>query len=136
MIDHPRRRESTATQEYEKRRTRRIRLYSPVQAEVAGNRAVLVDLSTDGARLELTLPFAVGGEFPVRFTFEDVEVTVLSQVVRCRLDRSVHRDAIVYDTGLRFVHDESLEVEQLRHIIRAVVNSDLDARRSYTRDDR
>jgi hypothetical protein len=126
--------EGTA-QVLEKRRSQRIRLYSPIHAEIDGVRAALVDLSADGACVEAPLAVAVGGPLVLTLTYQGVTLFLDCSVVRCRLDRSVQRDAIIYNTGLQFTA-ESETISQLRAMLNAVTSEDLDARRDYARPPR
>ena len=123
-------------QPMEKRRALRIRLYSPIHAEIDGVSAVLIDLSSDGARLELSLPLAVGRIYPLRLTYDTTSVVIDAVVVRCRLDRSVQRDAIVYDAGLAFENLSNEVLRELKRMLRSVIETDLNARHSYSQRNR
>lgn len=117
----------------EKRRLERVQLYSPVTAHIAGDRATLIDLSPIGARLENATPLPIGGMIDLILRHAEHEIPIAARVVRCRLDRSITRDAIVYDTGLDFSDADPSLTAQVRKLLRTVAKTDLDARRKYTR---
>lgn len=115
----------------EKRRIQRVRLVAPLQAEVDSSKVMVVDISAGGARIEHHFAVQVGSE--VTFTVRNGEdlIALRANVVRCRLDRSVSRDAIVYHSGLQFPDSEDAAVQTLLRLIRDVVNYDLEARNNY-----
>lgn len=126
--------ESTAPQSSaEKRRLERIRLYSPLHALISGERATLVDVSPIGARIEHATPLPIGAAVEITLRHEDRVVALSGTVVRCRLDRSLARDAIIYDTGIDFSGAPQEARASLRELIGAIARLDLDARRKYAR---
>src|SRR5512142_2571052 len=90
----------------EKRRMDRVRLYAPISAEIDKTRVLLIDLNSIGARVEHPTPLHVGQEVDLNVRLDNESAVVRCQVARCRLDRSASRDAIIYDTGLRFADVE------------------------------
>lgn len=121
-----------AVRPQDKRRSQRIRMYSPIHAEIDGVRATLVDLSAEGARIEAPLALPVGGPSWITLTYERESLQIDCVVTRCRLDRSLSRDAIVYDTGLEFVLTPQVESGMLQ-MLNAVATEDLGARREYAK---
>jgi hypothetical protein len=120
----------------EKRKAQRVRIYAPLHAEVDATRVMVVDLSSAGARIEHSFALPVGRDVVFRLTAGEQSVTLRATVIRCRLDRSVSRDAIVYNSGLSFPPEHDPDLDNLHRIIRELVNYDLDARKTYARKKR
>lgn len=117
----------------DKRRLERIRLLSPVHAFVGAERVTLVDISSGGVRLELTTSVAIGSPVEFELRHEGTRIRIAGVVVRCRLDRSVARDAIIYDTGVDFGDAPAATRTEIRAMIREISRSDIAARRKYAR---
>lgn len=114
---------------FEKRRTQRIHLYSPLYAVIDDVRVPVIDISTAGARIEHSFPMHVGSAVEVTLKYESTSFDIRCVVVRSRLQKSVSRDAIVYTTGLDFA--DSSRIESLQELIHAIVGADFDARATY-----
>lgn len=123
----------TAQEAAEKRRLERIRLFSPLHAFVGTERVTLIDVSPIGARIETATSLGIGAIVEVTLRLGDDSMNINATVVRSRLDRSITRDAIVYDTGLEFDDLPAEQSRTLRDLIRETARFDLDARRKYAR---
>jgi len=117
------------------RRAKRVRLFSPIGATIDGAKVTVVDISSIGARLEHGFPLTVGSHVEVAFDSdtEGTIVSVPSEVVRCKLDKSIFKDRISYTSGLRFSEPDGYEVRDLMNLVGRVVKEDLDARREYAK---
>jgi hypothetical protein len=115
----------------DKRRRQRVRLLSPIQAEIEGQRVALIDISTVGARVEQPFALSVGSEVELTLRLGEQSRQVCSTVSRCWLDRSAGRDAIVYAAGLDFADADEETRAAVLAIIRSVVAADLAARAGY-----
>lgn len=93
----------------------------------------LIDVSPLGARIETASSLGIGSVVDLTLRLSDQTVQIAATVVRSRLDRSIARDAIIYDTGLEFENLETDSGRKLRELIRATARLDLDARRKYAR---
>ena len=115
----------------EKRRTQRIRLYSPIRASIDGNNVVVVDISAIGARIEHDAPLSVGKSVTLQLSLDEDVVEITCEVTRCKLQKSVSRDAIRYTAGLNFSarQDEALAV--VTRMISNVVRGDFEAREMF-----
>lgn len=96
----------------------------------------LVDASPVGLRIEHATPLPIGGTVEISLRQEEDALAIVGSVVRCRLDRSVIRDAIIYDTGIDFTEAPAADRAALRGLIAVVAKLDLDARRKYARSRR
>jgi PilZ domain. len=114
---------------FEKRRTQRIRIYAPLYAAIGDARVTMIDISAAGARIEHAFPLHVGLGVMLKLSFDGNVAEVKCTVVRSRLDKSVHRDAIVYLSGLDFA--EGAELTAVQDIIEGIVGVDFDARATY-----
>lgn len=86
------------------RRVQRIHLAQPLIARLGSIQAVLVDISTLGARIEHSTPLQAGGRSRLSFVWEEQEMSIECRIVRSRLERfSVGADGLtVYHSGLEF----------------------------------
>lgn len=125
-----------ATRDNNTRRSQRVRLYAPLHAEVDSAKVSVVDVSQNGLRIEHPFTLPVGHEVAVTIRFEASLVEFRALVVRCRLDRSVHRDAIVYHSGLDFIDPPAASLDTLLQVLRAVASFDLEARKVYSKKPR
>lgn len=114
---------------FEKRRTQRIHLYSPLHAAIDGIRVSAIDISSAGARIEHTSPLPLGSGIDLTLKYEQKSVTIRCIVVRSRLEKSVNRDAIVYTMGVDFA--DASRLEDLQELIQEIVGVDFDARATY-----
>lgn len=105
----------------------------PLYAFVGGERVTLIDISAIGARIESQTQLAIGSTIDFSLRFEQQTVAFSATVIRSRLDRSIVRDAIIYDTGLDFSDLDSKALRSVRALIRATAKLDLEARRKYAR---
>lgn len=115
------------------RRAKRVRLFSPIGAKIEGSKITVVDLSSVGARLEHGFPLNIGAHVRVDFDSDDAVIGVESEVVRCKLDKSIFKDRISYTSGLRFTDPDGTAVGELMNLVTSVVKEDLEARREYAK---
>ena len=115
----------------EKRRIQRIRLYSPITAHLGEERVAIVDISSSGARIERHAQLHVGDKVRIEFAYATTIVALDCDIVRCKLEKSVTRDAIVYTAGLRFCADQQDLVNDLLNMVKLVVEHDYEARKDF-----
>lgn len=109
----------------EKRRIQRVVLNgSAVPASIGGVNVTLVDISTVGARIEHEFPLTGGRRLSLEFRVGDRKIAVQSEVIRCRLQRSVvGREGIVYNSGLRFADPAEPSRVAVRQLVASLINS-------------
>lgn len=108
----------------ERRRVQRITLGSPIEGLVNKQAVRIIDLSTEGVRIEHPSPVAGRRAVDLRFTLEDEEIVISCDLVRSRLQRStLDRSAIVYCSGLRFGETGRDSIERVRAIVAELPNS-------------
>jgi hypothetical protein len=94
---------------------------TPLQADIAGNNADLIDISTKGARLQLTQRVAVGRPMPFTLRTADVAIATTATPVWCEMGALSLNDEELdrYFCGVTF--DRSLSV--IAHLIEDLVNA-------------
>ena len=89
----------------ERRRRERITppdtLYGTVRATVP---AKVVDISPDGAKVEVQAPLRPAVDCDISLPTRRGEMRVRARVVRCRAGSPTSEGGIVYTAGLQFVH--------------------------------
>lgn len=92
---------------------------TPVAAEIAGGNADVVDLSTKGARLQVTRSLTVGQEAPFAIRAGDVSIAVTATVVWCEVAALALHDeeSDRYLCGVAFARSMSV----IRHVIDELV---------------
>jgi hypothetical protein len=115
------------------RRAKRVRLFSPIGANIDGSKITVVDISSIGARVEHGFPLNIGSHVRVDFEWESSVIGIECEVVRCKLDKSIFKDRISYTSGLRFTEPDGPTVRELMDLVSSVVKEDLDARREYAK---
>lgn len=106
----------------EKRRIQRIQFPDPVPASIGGLGVALVDISTVGARIEHEFPLTGGRRFNLEFRLGDRRFSVQTEVVRCRLQKSVAgKDGIVYNSGLRFADPAEPSRAAVRQLVASLI---------------
>ncbi len=117
----------------DKRRTQRVRLFSPITATIDGMKVTVIDVSSVGVRLEHGFPLSTGAGETVVFEYHGAPIPIACDVIRCKLDKSVLKDQISYTSGLRFSDPDAETVMVLIDLVGRVVNEDLSARKLYVR---
>lgn len=92
----------------EKRKAARVNFPQPIDANLANMPVRLVDISTSGARVEHDFPLTNGKRLQLNFRCDGESISVLADVVRCRLEQSARSFArkMGYTSGLRFVEPD------------------------------
>jgi hypothetical protein len=104
----------------DKRTARRYYLLTPMQATIAGVEADIIDLSTGGARLQMTSSVVPGAHLPVTIPVAGATISVLARVLWCDLaalsldDEESDR----YQCGIEFQAAPAI----LRHVINDLVS--------------
>jgi hypothetical protein len=102
----------------EKRRVQRITLRSPIEGLANKQALKIIDLSTEGVRIEHPSPLAGRRTVDLRFRLEDEDIVLSCELVRSRLQRSaLDRSSIVYCSGLRFGETGRDSIERVRAIV-------------------
>jgi hypothetical protein len=106
----------------EKRRLQRLELGPPpVEATLSGLVVSLLDLSTQGARIEHSFPMKAGQRGQLDFSWNGLDLSLQCEVVRTRLQKSTIRGGvIVYNTGLRFTDPAEGSRAQLRQLVAGI----------------
>lgn len=107
----------------------RIQLETPIIARVESARVVLLDISADGARIAHTFPLARGRQVALQFEYDGTTVEVMSEIVRCKIER--HGQRVTYCSGIRFVESQESSLVLLRDLIANAIASDFEARRQH-----
>jgi hypothetical protein len=115
----------------DRRRLMRIQLDTPIIARVESARVALLDLSAEGARIAHVFPLARGKEISLEFEYDGRSVSVVSEVVRCTVDR--YRQRVTYCSGIRFSDADPASLDTLRDIIADAVARDFEARSQHMR---
>ncbi len=113
----------------DRRRIMRIQLGTPLVAKVGLSPVVLLDISSEGARIQHSFPLANGKEVELSFTYGIIVVHVPSLLVRCKFEKN--RDRASYFSGLRFVDKKDGSLMALRDIITEAVSEDFLARHKH-----
>ncbi|HVR43989.1 MAG TPA: PilZ domain-containing protein [Thermoanaerobaculia bacterium] len=105
-----------------RRHFQRLHFAEPLVGQFGPIEVEIIDLSLDGARLIDLQPVAIGRRADLRFRWLDREVSIDSEVVRCKFERKAERGAgNIYGCGLRYVDPGGQGVGALREIISAQV---------------
>lgn len=107
----------------EKRRLHRLELGPPpVEAMLSGLGVSLLDLSTQGARIEHAFPMKAGQRGQLDFSWNGHDLSLQCEVVRTRLQKStIKAGVIVYNTGLRFTDPVEGSRVRLRELVAGIV---------------
>jgi len=100
----------------ERRRTQRIAPAQPIEGLLSKQAVKIVDLSTDGARVEHASPIAGRKVVELRFTFEGETLVVSCELIRSRLQRGRDSEA-VYCSGIRFLDSSAVAISQMRLLV-------------------
>lgn len=113
--------------DHEKRRLHRLELGPPpVEALLSGLGVSLLDLSTQGARIEHAFPMKAGQRGQLEFSWNGLDLSLQSEVVRTRLQKStIKAGVIVYNTGLRFTDPAEASRAQLRQLVAGIATEKL-----------
>lgn len=120
-----------------KRRLERIRLVKPILGRIGGNRAVILDLSLAGCRLEHHFPLRVGVETRIEFEWDGSPLEFSARVARCTFDSfaSGVDGLTVYHSGLEFLRDENGSGRRLRQILEEQIVAALEEQKANARGD-
>lgn len=111
----------------------RLALDPPILASLGGVTARLLDLSVDGAGLELDAPVLSGRPTSLTFTYGDEKITLEAVIVRCRLENARNRSGFVFRSGIRFTETNAARVKALRSVVHALLLPELEAARNANR---
>ena len=114
----------------EKRNVQRIRPDYPVVGQLPAGNVIVADLSTMGARVEHQFPLAAGRRVRLDFSCEGESLSVLCDVVRCKLQKCTSTGGVVYSSGLCFCDLPPNTASALRRVIAAFVTRAIEQRRS------
>jgi hypothetical protein len=114
----------------EKRIVQRVRPDYPLIGQLPTGNVMIVDLSTVGARVEHRFPLAAGRRVRLEFMGEGEEISLLCEVTRCKLQRSVPGSSVIYISGLRFSDVPEETAASVRRVIAGFVTRALAERRA------
>ena len=107
----------------------RIQFDTPLTARIGAVSVVLLDISTQGARIQHSFPLVRGKELVLTFDYRDQAVEMPCAVMRSRLEK--HDGGVSYQSGLRFTEQQGLAYRGLRQMIASAVSEDFEARRQH-----
>ena len=114
----------------ERRRVQRIKFKQPVSGHIPNGPLEILDLSLGGVRCEHQFALTSGKQVRLDFQWMGEKISLLSHVVRCRLQKSERGGGLVYFSGFRFSDPEEIKQSALRKVLADVLSRELSEKRS------
>lgn len=113
----------------DRRTTQRVRLFTPVSASIEEGNVLLLDLSSNGARMQHSFALRVGSEVTLSLDYGTTHIEIDAAVVRCRIQQKAKR--LAYTSAVSFATEDDSIIEAVTALIRDIVRDDLPARVTY-----